>query len=113
MDTYTNEDSTSNQSDSSSSSTNLMSRQHSAHGNSSGTNRASTIQSVQYEALTSRDETEQTTKTTGHTTKRSLITKNVGTREKRKRNISSSAVTTTIKREPKSELNDEVCYHFF
>ena len=82
MDPYTNEDSMSNQSDSSSSSINR-------HGNflrppPSGT------------------ESEAT-----GTTKRTLMTKNAGLSEKRKRNISGSALPI-IKREPQMELNDEV-----
>ncbi|CAF4880558.1 unnamed protein product, partial [Rotaria socialis] len=82
MDQYTNDDSTSNQSDSSSSSTTVMSRQQQViHGNTTGVARPSGIQSVQYEALMSRDEQEQTTKTSVITTKRALITKNIGTTE--------------------------------
>ena len=92
MDIYTNEDSTSNQSDSSSSSTNIMSRQQQVlHGNpSSGPVRSQTEQEP------------------SGTTKRTLMTKNAGTSEKRKRNISASSAPT-IKREPKVDLNDEVC----
>lgn len=82
MDPCTNEDSMSNQSDSSSSSTNLINR----HGN----------------FLRPPTESE----TTG-TTKRTLMTKNAGMSEKRKRNFSGSALPI-IKRESKTELNDEV-----
>jgi hypothetical protein len=41
------------------------------------------------------------------------MTKNTGTTDKRKRNMSSSGVTV-IKREPQLELNDEVscCFLF-
>ncbi|CAF2377174.1 unnamed protein product [Rotaria sp. Silwood2] len=107
MDQFANDDSTSNQSDSSSSSSNVMSRQQQIlHGNTSGVARSTGIQSVQYEALMSRDEQEQANKNSTNATKRSLITKNIGTSEKRKRNVSSSGMTT-IKREPQSELNDE------
>lgn len=77
MDPYTNEDSTSNQSDSSSSSTNRHHR-----------------------IPTDSD-------TTG-SIKRTLITKNAGLTEKRKRNISGSALPI-IKRELPTGLNDEVC----
>lgn len=92
IDQLVNDDSTSNQSDSSSSSTNVMSRQQQLlHGNSSGTIRL-------------QNEQEQV-----GTTKRALITKNTGTTEKRKRNISGSF----IKREPQVELNDEVSFFVF
>jgi hypothetical protein len=93
MDPYTNDDSTSNQSDSSSSSTNIMSRQQQLlHGNPP-----------------IRSQTEQEPI---RTTERTLMTKNAGTSEKRKRNISGSNVPI-IKREPPMELNDEVrCFSF-
>jgi len=41
------------------------------------------------------------------TTKRTLMTKNAGTSEKRRRNVSSTSVPS-IKRELQLELNDEV-----
>jgi hypothetical protein len=96
MDPYTNDDSTSNQSDSSSSSTNIMSRL--LHGNSpSGPIRSQTEQ----EPI--------------GPIKRTLMTKNAGTSEKRKRNISGGGSSIPIiKREPQIDLNDEVrCIIFF
>ena len=90
-DQFINEDSTSNQSDSSSSSANLLARQKQIlHGNTSHTNR-------------SHDEHE-----VKHTTKRTLTTKNVSTSEKRKRNFSGSGIIA-IKREPQVDFNDDVC----
>lgn len=86
MDVYTNEDSTSNQSDSSSSSVNPIHRQ----GNS----------------FRIPVESEPT-----GTSKRTLMTKNAGMSEKRKRNISGSALPM-VKREPQTDLNDEVREHF-
>lgn len=86
MDVYTNEDSTSNQSDSSSSSANLFNRQ----------------------ANSFRIPVE--TESTG-TSKRTLMTKNAGMGEKRKRNISGNALPI-IKREPQTDLNDEVRQDF-
>lgn len=112
MDQFLNDDSTSNHSDSSSSSTNLMSRQQQVlHGNTCVVTRSVDVQPVQYESLVLRDEQAPTIKNSANTTKRALITKNVGTSGKRKRNVSASVVTT-IKREPQSELNDEVGFIF-
>ena len=89
-DQFVNEDSTSNQSDSSSSSANLMTRQKQVlHGNTSHTNRSNDEHEVK------------------HTTKRTLTTKNVSTSEKRKRNVSGSGVVT-IKREPQVNFHDDV-----
>ncbi len=98
MDPYTNDDSTSNQSDSSSSSTNIMSRQQQLlHGNPSSSGPV-------------RSQIEQES---SGTPKRTLMTKNAGTSEKRKRNISASSVPR-IKREPQVDLNDEVrCFLLF
>ncbi|CAF1145425.1 unnamed protein product [Adineta steineri] len=108
IDQFANDDSTSNQSDSSSSSAaNVMSRQKQVlHGNTSNIVRSTGIQPVQYETLTSRDDQEQINKHPLNTTKRALITKNATASGKRKRNMSSSGIPT-IKREPRSELNDE------
>ena len=41
--------------------------------------------------------------------KRTLMTKNAGTTDKRRRVASGSGITF-IKREPQTELNDEVCF---
>jgi hypothetical protein len=79
-----------------------MSRQQQLlHGNTSGIVRS------QHETLPIRDGQEQP-----GTTKRTLMTKNAGTSEKRRRNVSNSAVPF-IKREPQLELNDEVRHFFF
>jgi hypothetical protein len=102
-DQFINDDSTSNQSDSSSSST----RQQLLHGNMSGTARLAGIQSIQYETAASRDKQDQINKTSTPATKRTLMTKNAGTNDKRRRNVSGSG-TIVIKREPQMELNDEV-----
>jgi hypothetical protein len=109
MDQFANDDSTSNQSDSSSSSTNPISRQQQLlHGN---IYRSAGVQSVQYETLTSRDEQEQSNKTSVATTKRGLITKNISNRsamgQKRRRYASGSDVIP-IKREPQPDPNDDV-----
>ena len=116
MDQFANDDSTSNQSDSSSSSTNLISRQQQLlHGNTCVPARSTGLQSVQYETLTSRDEQESSNKNSVSTTKRGLITKNVGNSsgigEKRRRYASNSDAIV-IKREPQSDLNDEVSLVF-
>jgi hypothetical protein len=102
MDQLINDDSTSNQSDSSSSST----RQQFLHGNMSDTARLAGIQSIQYEASAARDKQEQINKTSTTTTKRTLMTKDAGTNDKRRRNVSGSG-TIVIKRR-QMELNDEV-----
>jgi hypothetical protein len=93
MDQLINDDSTSNQSDSSSSST----RQQFLHGNMSDTARLAGIQSIQYEASAARDKQEQINKTSTTTTKRTLMTKDAGTNDKRRRNVSGSG-TIVIKR---------------
>mgnify|MGYP006892790179 FL=1 len=93
MDPYTNDDSASNQSDSSSSSTNIPSR------------KQQLLNSYLSASVRPQMETEQT----AVPLKRSLITKNTGHGEKRKRNISSSGVPS-VKKEPNVELNDEVCF---
>jgi len=112
MDQFANDDSTSNQSDSSSSSANVISRQKQVlYGNTSSVVRSTGVHSIQHETSMSRDESEQANKTSASTTKRALITKNTGISEKRKRNVSDSGIAVK-KREPKIELNDEVRFLF-
>ncbi len=87
IDQFINDDSTSNQSDSSASSS---ARQQLLHGNARSTG-------------IHHDKPEQITK-------RTLMTKNAGTTDKRRRVASGSGITF-IKREPQTELNDEVCFY--
>jgi hypothetical protein len=111
------DDSTSNHSDSSStSSANTFSRPNQSTPGPSGSARSSGIQSVQYERLMSHDDQdrwnkESTDDNQGGPSKRVLITKNTGSghgkNEKRKRSASASG-NKLIKREPQSDINDEV-----